>query len=360
MFKMNEKHFMFIIWGTTIVSLKTYPTVFIRNGLRDSWVAIIIASIVFISYTFYMIKVLQKAKNYSFFHLYKTAFGKHMGSLLFFMLLFAFFMILIECASIEANSMHENMLLESPPWYFLLFFVIPAIYTINKDLDTLLIVTIIGISFIMLAGINLGIQTAAYKTPSWIFPIFEKGVTSGFLLSIVQIIGLYSHVLIPIYYFQYIENKDSIFKPLAFALFIVVQMEIVSITGVIMTFSMNRITEMFYPKLLQTQLPSYFDFIEFGELLVMIQMVGGWYVKYTLTFYALLKIIKQDLNKIHPAPLYILSAFVLVISYFLSRNIFVLFNFLTFFSYFCFFHLFLIPLLAFVLFSFRQKSRHSE
>ena len=46
--KLNTKHLMFIIWGTSIVAMKTYPNVFIANGGRDSWISVIIASIFFI------------------------------------------------------------------------------------------------------------------------------------------------------------------------------------------------------------------------------------------------------------------------------------------------------------------------
>lgn len=44
--KLNTKHLMFIIWGTSIVAMKTYPNVFIINGGRDSWISVIIASII--------------------------------------------------------------------------------------------------------------------------------------------------------------------------------------------------------------------------------------------------------------------------------------------------------------------------
>ena len=44
--KLNTKHLMFIIWGTSIVAMKTYPNVFIVNGGSDSWISVIIASII--------------------------------------------------------------------------------------------------------------------------------------------------------------------------------------------------------------------------------------------------------------------------------------------------------------------------
>ncbi|NMA84544.1 MAG: endospore germination permease [Epulopiscium sp.] len=357
---MNKKHFMYFIWATTIISLKTYPTVFIQNGKRDTWVGMIIASAIYVFFTLYLVYIMKKSKTYSLLEIYEKALGKYLGSFLFFMLLFSFFCILIESASIEANSMHTNMLIKTPPWYLLLFFVIPAIYTVRQNIYTILMLTIIGILFIMAAGINLGIQTLLYKTPSWIFPIFENGITKGFILSTIQMIGLYSHIMIPIYLFQYVSNKKSSAKSILFALFIVVQMEVVSSTGLFMTFSMPRLLEMYYPKLIQTQLPSYFDFIEFGELLVMIQMIGGWYLKYTITFFVLLDILKKEYKKQHPALIYIITALVLFISYWLSRDIFTLFKFLDFFTYFSFVQFFVFPLLVFTLFHMRQNIQLKE
>lgn len=351
---------MYFIWATTIISLKTYPTVFIQNGKRDTWVGMIIASAIYVFFTLYLVYIMKKSKTYSLLEIYEKALGKYLGSFLFFMLLFSFFCILIESASIEANSMHTNMLIKTPPWYLLLFFVIPAIYTVRQNIYTILMLTIIGILFIMAAGINLGIQTLLYKTPSWIFPIFENGITKGFILSTIQMIGLYSHIMIPIYLFQYVSNKKSSAKSILFALFIVVQMEVVSSTGLFMTFSMPRLLEMYYPKLIQTQLPSYFDFIEFGELLVMIQMIGGWYLKYTITFFVLLDILKKEYKKQHPALIYIITALVLFISYWLSRDIFTLFKFLDFFTYFSFVQFFVFPLLVFTLFHIRQNIQLKE
>jgi hypothetical protein len=70
-------------------------------------------------------------------------------------------------------------------------------------------------------------------------------------------------------------------------------MEIISMTGVITTFGPDRAMNIWYPKLIQTQLVSYFGFLESGEFFVMLQIVGGWFIKYILTFYGLIALLKE-------------------------------------------------------------------
>lgn len=50
--KLNSKHFVFFILATTIVSLKTYPGIFMKDGGRESWIAISISSALI--YAFYI------------------------------------------------------------------------------------------------------------------------------------------------------------------------------------------------------------------------------------------------------------------------------------------------------------------
>jgi hypothetical protein len=71
--KLNTKHLMFIIWGTSIISMKTYPNIFIVNGGRDSWISVIIASILMFLYFIYIIFVCNKSNCYSMNEIYHRA-----------------------------------------------------------------------------------------------------------------------------------------------------------------------------------------------------------------------------------------------------------------------------------------------
>ena len=78
--------------------------------------------------------------------IYHKALGKTMGRYFFNSIYYNFnCYTLIESSSVEANALHVNMLSETPPWFFLLFILIPAIYITKKGTRAITIVTIIGI-----------------------------------------------------------------------------------------------------------------------------------------------------------------------------------------------------------------------
>lgn len=355
--RFSPKHFLFLILATAIVSLKTYPTIFIRDVGRDSWVGMIAASMIIFVFFTYIISIWKKHNNYSLTKIYETALGKKLGKLFIYMFIFSLFVTLVESAAAESNSMHTNMLNETPQWYLLIFFIGPALYTVRKDLVAVISVTIIGIVLIMIAGINLGILTAKYKKFQLLFPIFQNGITSGFFISTTKMLGLYGCVSISLPYLSKIFDSKKMIKYTIIGLIILIQMQIVSVTGLIMTFGPQRVDVMNYPKLLQTQLVSYMRFLEFGELYVMLQILGGWLLKYLITFYGLL-ILLRELNIKRKAVIYlsyILSVLVFIFSYALSNNLFILFDFFNVYSYFCLINFVIIPLFVFILFNKKTK-----
>ncbi len=356
--KFSSRHFIFLILSTSIVSLKTYPTIYMQNGHRDSWIAIIIASIIICVFFVYIIGIWKKGKKDSIVEIYHIALGKYLGNIFLYIFIATLFITLIECSSVEADSMHRNMMLETPNWYFLLFFIVPSIYTIRKDIVAIITVTIIGITLIMIAGINLSILTARYKKFSLLFPIFEHGITTGFIVCILKMVGLYGCISITLPYLSKIADKEKkMIKNTIIGLLISIQMQIISVTGMIMTFGPDRVNQMSYPKLLQTQLVSYLQFLEFGELYVMLQIIGGWLLKYLATFYALLTILRQ-LNVSRKTILYltyILSGFVYIISYYITKNFFVLFTFLNYYGYICLINFVIMPLIVFTIYNHKKR-----
>jgi spore germination protein (amino acid permease) len=265
------------------------------------------------------------------------------------------FLTLVESSSVEANSMHTNMLLNTPQWFFLLFFVVPAIYTVKKGKMAVVSVTIIGIFLIMIAGINLSMLTAPYKRFEYLFPLFKNGITKGFILSILQTLGLYGNAAIILPYFADLKDSKKLTRDNIIGLLIVIQMIIVAVTGIIMTFDINRTNLISYPKLIQTQRVSLFDFLDAGELFVMLQIVGGWFIKYIVTFLSLMILIKETNFKnkyIH----YIISFFVFILAFAASKNLFNLFTLLNYYTYFSLIGFVIIPLCIFVIYDLKIKS----
>jgi len=99
-----------------------------------------------------------------------------------------------------------------------------------------------------------------------------------------------------------------------------VQIEIVSMVGVLSTFGMDRLNNLIYPKLTQTQLVSHFGFLEAGELFVMLQVIAGWFIQYVLAFYALMQ--GAEMMKIKGSFLeYGICVISFAVAFFVSRNL---------------------------------------
>jgi len=357
--KLNTKHLMFIIWGTSIVAMKTYPNIFIINGGRDSWISVIIASILLFLYFSYLLFVCKKTKCYNMDEIYHKALGKTMGNIFLILFIITLVVSLIESSSVEANALHVNMLSDTPAWFFLLFIVIPAIYITKKGTRAIVIVTIIAISLIMLAGINLAILTAKYKKLSYLLPIMADGVTKSFILSIIKSLGCYGSIAICIPFFSKITNKSKLTKHCIIAILIVIQMEIFANIGLLSTFEVSRVININYPKLIQTQLVSYFDFLEVGEFFVMLQMVGGWFIKYLLALNAILILIKK-LSFFNKYWIYIITLFVFIISYFISAKVLLVYKFLNFYVYFSVVSFILIPVIIFSVFYLKNRKNNKN
>ncbi|MGH4124938.1 MAG: GerAB/ArcD/ProY family transporter [Clostridium sp.] len=357
--KLNTKHLMFIIWGTSIVAMKTYPNIFIVNGGRNSWISVIIASILLFSYFIYIIFVCKKTNCYNMNEIYHRALGKTLGDIFLILFIITLIVSLIESSSVEANALHINMLSDTPPWFFLLFILIPAIYIIKKGTRAIIIITIIGICLIMVAGINLAILTSKYKKLSYLLPIMADGVTPSFILSIIKALGCYGGIAICIPFLSSVTNKSKITKHCIIALLIVIQMEVVANIGVLSTFGIARILSINYPKLIQTQLVSYFNFLEGGEFFVMLQMVGGWFIKYVLTLNAVLILLKK-LSFFNKYTIYIITVFVFIISYFVSAKVLFLYKFLNLYVYLSVVSFILIPTIIFSVFYIKNRKSNKN
>ncbi|WP_291635964.1 endospore germination permease [Clostridium sp.] len=359
--KLNTKHLIFIIWGTSIVAMKTYPNVFIVNGGRDSWISVIIASIILLLYFIYILFVCKKRNCYNISEIYHRALGKKMGDIFLILFIITLIITLIESSSVEANSLHVNMLSDTPPWFFLLFLIIPAVYITKRGTRAITIVTIIGICLIMVAGTNLAILTAKYKKLSYLLPIMANGVTPSFILSIIKALGCYGSIAICIPFLSKVVNKSKITNHCIIAILIVIQMEIFSAIGIISTFGVVRALKINYPKLIQTQLVSYFQFLEFGEFFVMLQLVGGWFIKFVLALTATLILLKS-LSFYNKYTIYIITLFVFIISYFISAKVLLLYKFLNIYVYFSVVSFMIIPTIIFSIFYIktRKKTRNSQ
>ena len=351
----NMFHLMFIIWGTSIVSMKTNITILLSLAGRDTWIAVGIASVIALFYLVYITNIMQTTNSYDIVEIYRKALGNSFGNIAIIISLCAVIFTLIECASVEASAMHVNLFIETPPWYFILFFVIPAVYSVKKGLIPLVNITIIGVCCAIFAGINLVILTAPYKDYRYLLPILHDSMNIKFILAVILSLGFYGSLFLVLPFYKYIANKNKLKWYSVIGFFFVIQMHIVSSIGAIVAFGPKRATNLIFPKLVQTQEISLFGFLESGELFVLFQVVGGWFVKYIVTFFVLREMfrsLKIDGNFL----IYTITGVVIASSYVISSNFKNLNNALYLHGYISFIVFIIFPLLVYTIFKIREKS----
>ena len=359
MTKISEKHIIVFILILTSISMKTFSNIFMMNGLRDSWISVIIASILILIFSLFLIKVCKNTETYNIKDLYYNAFGKFFGSFFLFTFLIAVFLTLIECNSGLSNSIHETMFTETPTWYISLFFTLCALYTIKKGFNSILSVSIISLFFIVISGIILFFLTLKLKHPVYLKPIFEHGITPNFILSIFQALGMYGFFTIIICFFPMLQNKKNLKKTVFISLLFIIQMQIVSITGLISSFGYKRTLNIWYPKLIQTQPVVYLNYLENSEFFTIFKLVGGMFSKYIVCFYALNKLL-QDFNMYKKHSNEIISVLVFILSYFSSNNCYTLFKLLNIFNYYILITLIFIPFICCIILYVKDKFNNKK
>lgn len=354
---LNKNYLIFIITGISILSLKTYPTLITTLGGRDTWIAVIIASILLLLFSLLVIKAFKFTNaDDTLKDIYCYSLGQSIG--MFFIALFALCLILtlIECSSVEANLLHINILFETPQWYFIIFFVLSTLYTVRKGDDAILSVTLIGITLIMISGIILSVLLFKYRNVKYILPILKNGFDKNLLMCCIKGFAMYSGfgIIFPI--INKVKTKNKLAKPILIGLAIVIEIQIFASLGLLMSFSEKRLSNIYYPRIIQPQLINYFDFIESGELYVLFQVVGGWFIKYILTFYALL-ILTKDSTLSNKYITYIISLIVFIFSYILSKNTITLFKMLNYYTYIAFANFIIFPAIIFAIYIFKKKTK---
>lgn len=350
----NSKHFMFLIFGTSIVSLKTYPNIIVMLSGRDAWISVAVASVFFILYFIYLIEICLKTNTFNLIKIYKGALGKSSGIILIVFYIMTLFIALIECSTVQGSSVKNHLLINTPVWYILIFFFATTLYSLRKNLNALIITCIVGLSFIFIAGINLGFLTVKYKDFKYIYPIMANGIDKNFIFSVIKSLALYSTIFITFPFLDYVQDKYLLKKNTLIAMLIVAQMEIVAMHGLITTFGPKRSLDILYPKIIQTQLVSMFHFLESGEFFVLLQIVGGWFIKYIVTGFSIMILIK-NFNYHNKNAIYMVTGILFIITYYISNNNIMLFRFIEILPWIYLINFFVVPCIVFTIYSIKHK-----
>lgn len=353
---LNSKHLFFIICSLAIVTLKTFPSSFIELGGRDTWIAMCLASVCILGYTWLILRIHQRTRNYNLLDIYAKSLGKWGGGFFSCLFLLTILLTIFESAGAEASVIHTGFQLFTPVWVFIMVTAFATVYVVKKGVASVTITTIVVIFFISLSGMLLAFLTHKYKDMKYLHPIMEHGLTPGFLLATLKILGALSTITIVIPYLDSVRDKSKLIRHTTFALLFIIQMQIFSMIGVITTFGADRAVNLLFPKLTQTQIISAFGFLEAGELFVMLQVVAGWFIRYIVCFFALMELIRMSGLKIRFKEHYI-CALTILFSYLFSRDLFNMFKLLDYLLYIQLANFLIIPMILYSIYYFRHAKK---
>lgn len=356
MSKISSKHFVLFMIGASVISAKTYLSIFIDIGGRDTWLSSLIASILFILFLNYIIHIFKISKSFDITQIFKCSLPKILYIFYIILFILTLFLNALECASVEANIMHSTLFINTPIWYCLIFFLLPSLFIFNKKIRTLLIFTLVSVFTLIINGILILILTQSYKDINNLLPVLGNGFSSGFIISIFLILGSFSTVMVAIPFLKYIDNHTKLRKHSLFASFIIMAFIVTSFVSAITAFGPLRSANIFYPEFILCQRMKLAGFLEFGELFFIIQSVMGFLVKYVLSSYSII-IICERYIKHRKIFIGVYTFIIFVFANFLGLNNYLLQDSLKYLQIINLIVFLIVPLLLFILYHIRFKTR---
>lgn len=350
--KISSKHFVLFMIGTSIISAKSYLSIFIDIGGRDTWLSALIASIIFILFLNYIIHIFKRSEIFDITQIFKSSLPKFLSTICILLFVITLFFNAIESASVEANIIHSTLFINTPIWYCLVFFLLPSLFIFNKKIRTVLIFILVSVFTLILNGILIIILTQSYKDINNLLPVLGNGFSSGFISSIFLILGSFSTVIISMPFLKYIDRYSKLRKHTLFASFIIIAFIVTSFVGVITAFGPLRAANIFYPEFILCQRIKISGFLEFGELFFIVQSIVGFLVKYILSSYGIIIICDKYIKK-RKIFIGIYTFIVFVLSNFLALNNYILQDSLKYLQIINLIVFLLIPSIIFTLYYFK-------
>lgn len=354
--KLSAKHFILFIFGVTYISLKTYPSLFITEGGRDTWLYTIFIYLIFMAFAMYLIYVMDSRKVYNINEVFTQGLSKVIGNIFLFLFAFGLFLASIECAAVEANVVKSCFFLETPAWYIIIFFILPSVFLIGKSVQTVLIFVVVIISSLGFNFFALSVLTEKYKNFKYIMPVLSGNIGADFFSTFLLVFGSLSAFVIALPYLKYLNSGKNLKKHSFIALGILGAFCIYVLIGILSTFGPDRAANIFYPEFIQSQRVQLGGFLEFADFFFLYQTVVGFFLKYIIATYGIYAIYKKHIKNTK-AFITVYSLAIFIFSTFLSRNNYILFYALRYYQYINLILFVAIPLIAFTAFSLKVKKR---
>lgn len=359
--KLSTKHFMFFIFCTIVVSLRLYSSVFIKYGGRDTWIIVILSSLVMTLCYIYILHISQKTNTLSINDIYKNTYPSFIYYIMLGLFCIGLFLASVESVSAYASSLRTNLFINTPIWYSIIFLLLPACYILTRKFNSILIITIITGTLAIIGDIIYIALIIKYLKPLFIFPIMQYGLNTSLINCFFLVLGSLSSVMITIPILKYLNSKENLVKNSLISILLSCLLIDASIFSLITFFGPTRAANIFYPEFIQSQRIQIAHFIEFGEIFFIFRNVCMWFLKYIIASYGLITLL-NDKN----SPLKIKNKYVFICIYnilifafsiFLTKEQYLFFDYLEVLQYIFLVILLIIPLLTYTIYNIKFSKK---
>ena len=355
--KISTKHLMLFFIGAFFISIKTYPSLFIKLGGRDTWICAIIASILFLLYALYLMHIMKKHKTYNLINIFKSAASSPIGMFLISIFAFNLFLSSIESAAVYSNVLKVQYFSDTPVWYIVALFLIPSVLILKKDIRTLCTFVIVSISLLILNIFVFLVLVEPYKDLNFIMPVMANSINIDFVKCTLTIFFSFCSFAIALPFMKYLNNGNYLKKHTFLSLSISLTIIVFCISGIIAYFGPDRAINLLYAEAIQGQRIDMAGFVEFGELFFIFQTVIGFLIKYILSSFAFMCLFKKLLeNRFLFILIYTFLTF--SISTLISMNNYYLSQFLGIYNIINGIIFFVVPFILFTIFNFKSSKNY--
>lgn len=352
--KISAKHFLLLILAVTMIAIRSYTSIFIKLGGRDTWILSIIATLIISLYLFILIKISISTNTFDLNIIFKKCTNKYIGKILLFLFVLGLFLSSIESASVQASSIHTNFFLATPTWFCLLFFIIPSAYLVSRKFNSILILSIITTTLTLIGDIIIIILVMKYLDLNRLMPILREGKAINKIICTILLTGSLSSLSISLPFLKYIDKEKGLSLNSMLALIIAGFLISTASAALVSFLGIERAGSIFYPEYVECQRVKIASFLEFGELFYIFRSVCMWFMKYILSFYGILLLLKDRIkNKKLFIGIYSVIAF--IICNYITTNQYILFDALKMLQIINTFTFLLVPLIAYIAYYLNNK-----
>lgn len=351
--KMSSKHFLLFILAIITISIRSYSSIFIEYGGRDTWLISLLAAIIIMLFIYILLKINIKTNTYDINVIFEKSFPKIISIPLKIIFSLGLILITIESASVNASSIHNNYFLYTPMWYCILFLIIPSAYIATKSFNSLLTVVVTIVFFNLVGDIINLVLISKYLNLRLLLPVLGSGLYKNKFMCLVMLIGSLSSFCILLPYMKYLDKKTSLIKNSIVALVIACFFITTSFVSLVSLLGLERAKNIFYPEYAMCQRIKISNFLEFGEIFFIFRNVTMWFLKYILSLYSLLLLYKDKIGNTK-IPIIIYTIAIFIISGTITRNQYLLYSNFKTLQLILLIPFVFVPLITFIKYSFNN------